>query len=83
MYVLKSTKKLTKFREFAITPSAKEGGLGSSSAFISPLKLRKLEKRHGVTLLGGPDPPENPTGERAACPEEAKDDGEAVVDSNQ
>ena len=78
MYVLKSTKKLTKFREFAITPSAKEGGgLGSASAFISPLKLRKLEKRHGVTLLGGPDPPENPTAP-AACQEEAKDDCESA-----
>ena len=54
MVVLKSTKKLTQFREFAITPSQKDGnvGLTTSSAFISPLKLKKLEKRHGVSLLG-------------------------------
>ena len=54
MYVLKSTKKLTTFKQFAITPSAKEcTGFTSTSAFISPLKLKKLEKRHGVNLLGG------------------------------
>lgn len=56
MVILKSTKKLTQFREFAITPSGKESNTLSSSctnAFISPIKLRKLEKRHGVSLLGG------------------------------
>eukprot|EP00354_Favella_ehrenbergii_P009984 CAMPEP_0170465928 /NCGR_PEP_ID=MMETSP0123-20130129/10085_1 /TAXON_ID=182087 /ORGANISM="Favella ehrenbergii, Strain Fehren 1" /LENGTH=76 /DNA_ID=CAMNT_0010731941 /DNA_START=648 /DNA_END=878 /DNA_ORIENTATION=+ len=53
MYVLKSTKKLTTFKEFAITPSAKDGSgkISRCSAFISPLKLKKLEKRHGVSLM--------------------------------
>ena len=51
MCVLKSTKKLTQFKEFAITPSIKEcatGGFLRTSALISPVKLRKLEKLHGV-----------------------------------
>ena len=59
-HVLKSTKKLTSFREFAITPSAKDsscGFMGGGSAFISPLKLKKLERRHGVTLLKGSEKP--------------------------
>ena len=52
--MLKSTKKLTTFKEFAITPSAKEGGsaMVRNAVFISPLKLKKLEKRHGVSLFG-------------------------------
>ena len=54
MYVLKSTKKLTQFKEFAITPSAKDVAMGvaPSNAFISPMKLKQLEKKHGVSLLG-------------------------------
>ena len=58
-HVLKSTKKLTSFREFAITPSAKDSNSGftGGSAFISPLKLKKLERRHGVNLLNGPEKP--------------------------
>lgn len=54
MCVLRSTKKLTKFREFAITPASKDApGYSSLSALISPHKLKKLERRHGVQLLGG------------------------------
>ena len=58
MYVLKSTKKLTQFKEFAITPSQKDvaNGIAPSNAFISPLKLKQLERKHGVSLLGGNTP---------------------------
>ena len=58
MYVLKSTKKLTQFKEFAITPSQKDvaNGVAPSNAFISPLKLKQLERKHGVSLLGGNTP---------------------------
>ena len=48
MYVLKSTKKLTTFKEFAITPSRNDANFSTNSALISPFKLKKLEKRHGV-----------------------------------
>lgn len=51
MYVMKSTKKLTEYQEFNITPSGKS--VGGSSYYISPCKLKKLEKKHGVRLLGG------------------------------
>ena len=39
--------------------------MGSASAFISPLKLRKLEKRHNIALLGSIEPTkdDNPTTE--------------------
>ena len=54
MYVLKSTKKLTQFKEFSITPSAKDvaNGVTPSNAYISPLKLKQLERKHGVSLMG-------------------------------
>jgi len=52
MFVLRSTKKLTQFREFAITPTGNQSGSCGGNAFISPLKLKKLEKKHGVSLLG-------------------------------
>ena len=66
MYAKKSTKKLTHFEEFALTPSAKHGGgSNTNKAFISPVKLKKLEKRHNVCLTGrnnwtrpGPGPTE-------------------------
>ena len=51
MFVLKSTKKLTMFKEFAITNTQKDGSLSTTSAFISPFKLKRLGKRHGVQLI--------------------------------
>ena len=87
--MLKSTKKLTSFREFAITPSAKEGGsaMVRNAVFISPLKLKKLEKRHGVSLVGegcgkeiGEEPEE--ATEEVTIDKEINDKNQALLKDN-
>ena len=52
MFPMKSTKKLTEFREFALTPSQSD----RMSAYLSPPRLRLLEQRYGISLLGEEDP---------------------------
>ena len=55
MFVKRSTKKLTEFKEFAITPANKDTPgctYVHQLAFISPLKLKQLERKHGVQLTG-------------------------------
>ena len=52
----RSTKKLTEFSEFALTPTIKErdgGPIFCANSMISPLRLAKLEKRHGISLRKG------------------------------